>query len=74
MNPKMPPDPGNMNDRCAECAAAALSTFMKETGTDKEDALADLMHWADRGSHDFDAALDRARYHYEAETAGESLA
>jgi len=48
---------------------------MAETGTDLEDALADLladlMHWADRNSHDFDAALERARWHYEAETAAE---
>jgi len=64
-----------MNDRRAQLAGAALSTFMKETGTDQEDALgdflADLMHWADRNNYDFDAALDRARFHYEAETVGE---
>jgi hypothetical protein len=45
---------------------------MKETGTDQEaalgDLLADLMHWTDRNGQDFDAALDRARGHYEAET------
>ena len=31
----------------------------------------DLMHYSDRNNFDFDAALDRARWHYEAETAGE---
>ena len=78
MTQKLPPDPENMNDSRAEWAGAALSTFMKETGTDQEDALgdllADLMHWADRNSYDFDAALERARGHYEAETVGEPAA
>jgi hypothetical protein len=75
MSNTLPPDPENMNNRRAQLAGAALSTFMKETGTDREDALgdllADLMHWADRNGYDFDAALERGRYHYEAETAGE---
>ena len=35
------------------------------------DLLTDLMHWSDRSGFDFDAALERARTHYEAETAGE---
>jgi hypothetical protein len=73
----LPPDPDNMNDSRGGWAGAALSTFMKETGTDQEDAitdlLADLMHWADRNGCDFHAALERARLHYEAETAGERL-
>jgi hypothetical protein len=77
MSNTLPPDPDNMNDRRARLAGAALSTFMKETGTDQEDALADfladLMHWADRNNQAFDAALDRARFHYEAETVGERL-
>ena len=42
------------------------------TGTDYEDALGDLlcdlMHWSDRSNFDFEAALSRARMHYEAET------
>ncbi len=71
---KLPPDPDNMNDSRAEWAGAALSAFIKETGTHHEDALADLladlMHWADRNSYEFDAALERARMHYEPETAG----
>jgi hypothetical protein len=75
MTRNLPPDPDNMNDSRAEWAGAALATFMRETGTDQEDALgdllADLMHWAARNSYDFEAALERARGHYEAETAGE---
>jgi hypothetical protein len=75
MTQNLPPDPDNMNDSRAEWAGATLSTFMRETGTDQEDALvdllADLLHWADRNRHDFDLALERAREHYEAETAGE---
>jgi hypothetical protein len=75
MTRNLPPDPDNMNGSRAEWAGAALSAFMRETGTDQEDALvdllADLMHWADRNGYDFDAALERARGHYEAETAAE---
>jgi hypothetical protein len=71
VNRLLPPDPRNMNDSRAAWAGAALSTFMTQTGTDREDAmsdlLADLMHWADRNGQDFDAALDRAREHYKAE-------
>ena len=77
MTRNLPPDPDSMNDSRAEWAGAALSTFMRETGTDREDALvdllADLIHWADRNRNDFDAALERARLHYEAETAGETF-
>jgi hypothetical protein len=75
MTRKLPPDPDTMNDSRAGWAEAALSTFMRETGTDEEDALgdllADLMHWCDRNNYDFDAALYRAQGHYEAETTGE---
>lgn len=71
----LPPDPENMNDSRAEWAGLALSTFMERTGADQEDALGDLlgdlMHWADRQNFDFDLALERARWHYEAETSGE---
>lgn len=72
---KLPPDPEGMNDKRAAWADVALATFITQTGTDKEDAvgdlLGDLMHWCDRNNYDFDAALDRARHHYEAETVGE---
>jgi hypothetical protein len=74
-NRTLPPDPENMNGDRAKWARAALRTFRKATGADVEEALgdllADLMHWSDRNSFDFDAALERARTHYEAETAGE---
>jgi hypothetical protein len=69
-----PPDPDNMNNDRAEWAAAALRHFQCTTGTDYEDALADLlgdlMHWCDRDNFDFEAALFRARGHYRAETGG----
>jgi hypothetical protein len=61
-----------MNDRRAAWAAVALRAFRLVTGTDDEDALGDLlcdlMHWSDRNDYDFEAALSRARWHYEAET------
>ena len=72
---QLPPDPENMNDKRTAWAANALATFVHETGTDEEDSLgdllADLMHWSDRNNYDFEAALDRARGDYEAETIGE---
>jgi hypothetical protein len=68
----LPPDPEGMNDNRADWAGCAVRQFQCVTGTDFEDALADLlcdlMHWSDRNNFDFDAALDRARFHYEAET------
>ncbi len=55
----------------AERAAAALRHFQCTTGTDYDDALADLRcdlhHWCDRENADFQSALDRARQHYAAE-------
>jgi DNA-directed RNA polymerase subunit RPC12/RpoP len=76
--PELPPDPDDTNDDRAAWAAAALAKFMEVTGTDDEsavgDLLTDLMHWSDRNNYDFDAALDRARFHYEAETTPESSA
>lgn len=75
VNPDLPPDPDGKNGDRAAWAGAALAKFMEVTGTDKEDAggdlLGDLMHWCDRNNYDFDAALARARAHYEAETVGE---
>jgi hypothetical protein len=71
----LPPDPEHMNDDRAKWAQAALRAFRKATGADEEEALGDLLcdllHWSDRGNFDFEAALDRARMHYEAETTGE---
>jgi hypothetical protein len=68
----LPPDPEGMNDARAEWADEAIKTFIARTGTDLEDSLGDLLcdllHWSDRHNFDFDAALDRARFHYDAET------
>lgn len=70
-----PPDPEQMNGDRAEWAAAALRHFQCIIGCDYEDSLGDLlgdlMHFADRENFDFELALDRARGHYAAETAGE---
>ena len=73
-HPRLRPDPEKMNGDRAEWAAAALRQFQRATGCDYEDSLGDLlcdlMHWSDRNNFDFEAALCRARGHYEAETAG----
>ena len=65
---RLPPDPDGLNDDRAAWAGSALALFMHITGTDEDaalgDLLANLMHLADRTNHDFNAALDRARYHY----------
>jgi hypothetical protein len=69
---RLPSDPDGMNHRRARWAKTALQEFMAQTGVDYEDALcdllADLMHLCDRETFDFEAALDRARNHYAAET------
>jgi hypothetical protein len=73
----LPPDPEGMNDDRSSWADASLRAFRKATRCDREDALgdllADLIHWSDRNQSDFDAALVRARMHYEAETSGEEV-
>jgi hypothetical protein len=73
----LPPDPEQMNDKRAAWASLAVRAFQVATGTDDEDVLgdllADLMHWADRHDYDFDAAFDRGRLHYEAETAASDV-
>ena len=74
MTTKLPRDVDGMNCERAEWAKAALHAFMAQTGVDYEDALgdllSDLMHLSDREPFDFEAALDRARCHYAAETGG----
>ena len=74
---QLPHDPDSMNNDRASWAGAAIEAFIVETGTDEEDALsdllADLMHWCDRNNYDMDAALERSRGHYEAETGGEGV-
>lgn len=76
MTNPLPGDPENMNSDRASWASAALREFQRVTGTDDEDRLGDLlcdlMHWCDRNDLDFDAALSRARMHYEAETTPEA--
>ena len=75
---QLPPDPDRLNEDRSSWAGAAITTFIHVTGTDEEDAvadlLADLIHYCDRKGTDFETALDRARGHYEAETAGEEAA
>jgi hypothetical protein len=62
--PPLLPDPDGQNDDRAAWAGSAPLVFMQVTGTDEENALADLladlMHWADRKGYDFDAPLERA--------------
>jgi hypothetical protein len=52
-------------------ADAAIHTFLQRTGCDLEDGLGDLlcdlMHWSSILNFDFDAALERARSHFEVE-------
>ena len=55
------------NEQRANNAAAALAPLYT---TDREgiaDLLTDLMHYADRESYDFEAALKAARHHHQAE-------
>jgi hypothetical protein len=75
VRPGLPPDPDVMNDERAGWAGQAIATFMLATGSDREDALADLladlMHWCDRRGFSFAAELERGRNHYETETLAE---
>lgn len=72
----LPADPEGMNDERANWAEHAIQKFIEITGTDKEDALTDLlanlMHWADRNGADFKQALMMAEMHYEAETSDDA--
>ena len=68
----IPNDPDGMNADRERWAYAALQAFRRETRTDEDDALADLLcdlqHWASRNGVDFDAEMRRADMHFEAET------
>lgn len=74
----LPPDPEAMNDERSQFAEKAIKGFMRDTGADREDALADLlcnfMHWADRqpGERTFADDLERAEMHYREETLPDS--
>lgn len=79
---KRPPrsiaDPDGQNKNRADWAYQAKVRFQEVTGTDNADAvkdlLCDLMHYCQQHAEDgedFDAALDAARRHYQAETTPE---
>jgi hypothetical protein len=71
---RLPHDPDELNACRAQWAAAAITEFRRHTGTDLEDVVSDLltdvMHWCGQNNQDFDAELQRARWHYHCETAG----
>jgi hypothetical protein len=79
MKRRLPPDPEKLNDQRAGWAGDALTNFALATNMsvkhDKPeivgDLLANIMHWCDRNSIDFDERLANARMHYAAETARE---
>jgi len=68
------PYPEDKNDERAELAQGLLNQFMKKTGADPEDVLADLLcnlaHWCDRNDTEFERELRRAASHYGDETVG----
>lgn len=72
MTNPLPADPEGMNDQRAAWAAASIRCFQKQTGTDRDtallDLLCDLMHFCDRNGFDFDHELARGRLHYKEET------
>jgi hypothetical protein len=57
----------------AEWACRTLLVYQQYTGSNKEDALrdllSDLMHWADEQGFDFGYELEWARTHYAEEIA-----
>jgi len=65
------------NAKRAAWAEAALYLFCQLTGSDHEDALADLlcdlMHWARQERADFDLELSRAKGHFEEESDEEEM-
>ena len=70
-----PYDADGLNDDRAKWAGKAIEVFIKEVGMGEaddfnalSDLLANLMHWADRNGHEFDAEFDRARRNYLDET------
>jgi len=67
----LPPDPEEMNDKRSGWAGEAIRVFMECTGTDKEDAVADLVadlgHWCDRNGFKFNHELARGVSMYEEE-------
>ncbi|WGH21500.1 hypothetical protein SEA_TUCKER_82 [Mycobacterium phage Tucker] len=75
--PKHGREPGDNTYNCT-WAAVALSAYVKVVGGEDEDVatqisdlLGDLMHLADAAAVDFDEALNKAEYNYDAEVNGE---
>lgn len=72
---RLPADPEDQNDDRSGWAEVAIKAFMKETGTDAEDAvsdlLADLAHYCDRHGLELGHELCRAMSHYGEETLNE---
>ena len=72
----LPADPERKNAARARWAGQAVQEFRAATGTDKQDALANLlgnlMHWADRNKLNYVAELARGRRYYTDETASTS--
>lgn len=68
----LPPDPDGMNGPRAASAGIAVRVFRRDTGTELEnvvaDLIADLGHWCDRNDQDFDAEFARGRAIYISET------
>ena len=62
---------GKMNRQRAAWAGHAVLAFQTDTGTDRKDAIADLlcdlMHLADEEEDDFENMLTRAGQNYESE-------
>jgi hypothetical protein len=71
----IPPDPEGKNDERSAWGEAMMIVFRKLTGTDREDALSDMLcdlhRWADRNGQNFDTELARAKSHYREETTRE---
>jgi hypothetical protein len=72
---RLPPDPENMKDACADWVERVVFRYTLELGTDDErsltDLLCDLMHWSDRNGVDFADALRIARLQFDDESAPE---
>lgn len=80
---KTPPqDPddadGNLNDKRSDWAQAAIVAFAIATGSDLEDAIADLIgdlgHFCDRHGLDMQRQVDRGREFYDYETQHQGIA
>lgn len=72
----IPPDPEGYNDRRAGWAQMAIDRFIRATGTEPEDAVADLLcdlrHWCDRHNKSFGHELERSGRHYREEITPET--